>query len=194
MVKNVLKLFVLPLSAIFIISSCSSISMMTSSKNRKTEKNRQSYYTSHSKKRTAYTRSSARRATTTNNSQRDMVVQTAKKYIGKPYIYGGKKPSSGFDCSGFTTYVFQQNGIPVNGASHSQARLGKRKSKRELEEGDLVFFGSSNKVSHVGIVASVEADQLNVIHSTSSRGVVIDNISQSDYWQKRYLFGRDVLE
>jgi len=63
----------------------------------------------------------------------------------------------------------------------------------QLKEGDLVFFGSKRKVSHVAIVASVEKNKIEVIHSTSSRGVVIDNISNSDYWQKRYLFGRDVL-
>ena len=63
----------------------------------------------------------------------------------------------------------------------------------ELQEGDLVFFGTNNKVSHVAIVANVDQNELKVIHSTSSRGVVIDDISSSNYWKKRYLFGRDVM-
>ena len=194
MSKNVLKVFVLPVMAIFILSSCSSVSSLVSSKNKKRSTDRQSYYTSSSKKRPTKTRTINRSISTSHSSKRNLVVSTAKKYIGQPYVYGGKKPSSGFDCSGFTSYVYEQNGISVNGSSNTQAKLGKRKSKRDLEVGDLVFFGSSNKVSHVAIVASVDANALNVIHSTSSRGVVIDDISKSDYWQKRYLFGSDVLE
>jgi len=104
--------------------------------------------------------------------------------MGKPYVYGGKKPSSGFDCSGFTAHVYNENGVPVSGPSYQQAKQGKKKAMRELKEGDLVFFGSGRKVTHVAIVANADR---------SSRGVVIDDISNSDYWQKRYLFGRDVI-
>ena len=129
----------------------------------------------------------------TKNSKRTNIVSTAKKYIGKSYTYGGKKPSTGFDCSGFTSHVFKNNGINLSGPSHSQAKQGKRKSMSELQEGDLVFFGTNNKVSHVAIVANVDQNELKVIHSTSSRGVVIDDISSSNYWKKRYLFGRDVM-
>jgi len=107
--------------------------------------------------------------------------------MGKPYVYGGKKPSSGFDCSGFTAHVYNENGVSVSGPSYQQAKQGKKKSMRELKEGDLVFFGSGRKVTHVAIVASADRDKLEVIHSTSSRGVVIDDISNSDYWKKRYL-------
>lgn len=120
-------------------------------------------------------------------------MSTAKKYIGKSYVYGGKKPSTGFDCSGFTSHVYKNNGVNVSGPSHLQAKQGRRKNMGELEEGDLVFFGNNKKVSHVAIVAAVDHHRIKVIHSTSSRGVVIDDISSSDYWQKRYLFGRDVL-
>ena len=120
-------------------------------------------------------------------------VNTAKKYIGKPYKYGGKKPGSGFDCSGFTAHVFNQNGVNLSGPSYLQAKKGKKKSLRNLKIGDLVFFGRGSKVSHVAIVANVSNDNVEVIHSTSSRGVVIDNISSSKYWQKRYLFGRDII-
>jgi cell wall-associated NlpC family hydrolase len=139
------------------------------------------------------TKKSTVKSYTASSSKRAGIVNTAKKYIGRPYVYGGKKPSSGFDCSGFTTHVYKENGVQVNGPSYQQAKKGKKKSMKELKKGDLVFFGSRNKVSHVGIVANVNRNKLEVIHSTSSRGVVIDDISNSKYWQKRYLFGRDVL-
>jgi cell wall-associated NlpC family hydrolase len=128
-----------------------------------------------------------------SNSKRTRIVTSAKKYIGKSYTYGGKKPSTGFDCSGFTAHVFNNNGVNLSGPSHYQAKQGKRISMSDLQEGDLVFFGTNNKVSHVAIVADVNHNKLKVIHSTSSRGVVIDDISSSKYWKKRYLFGRDVM-
>ena len=127
------------------------------------------------------------------NSKRTKIVSTAKKYIGKSYTYGGKKPSTGFDCSGFISHVYKNNGIDLSGPSHYQAKQGKKKSMSALQKGDLVFFGTNKKVSHVAIVTKVDQNKLNVIHSTSSRGVVIDDISSSEYWKKRYLFGRDVM-
>lgn len=165
--------------------SCSSPRKYSSrsSKKSKTERTRSTVSNPRTKKTTK----------SNSYSQRSKIVSTAKKYIGKSYVYGGKKPSTGFDCSGFTSHVFKNNGINITGPSHFQAQKGKRKSIKELQKGDLVFFGKNNKVSHVAIVADTQRNKLKVIHSTSSRGVVIDDISTSDYWMKRYLFGRDVL-
>lgn len=166
------------------MSSCSSSRKYSqkSSKRSKIERSRSTAKVSKKKSSTSKT-----------NSKRKKIVSSAKKYIGKSYTYGGKKPSTGFDCSGFTAHVYKNNGINLSGPSHSQAKQGKRKSMRELQEGDLVFFGKNNKVSHVAIVTDVNQNKLKVIHSTSSRGVVIDDISSSKYWKKRYLFGRDVM-
>ena len=182
MFKNVLNQYSLLLLFVIVgLSACSSPKRYSRGTSYNTKVVKQ-------KKKRTYTKSKSSAQTT-----RLKIVSTAKKYIGKSYTYGGKKPSTGFDCSGFTSHVFKNNGINLSGASHQQAKLGKRKSKRDLEEGDLVFFGSNNRVSHVAIVADVGHNKIKVIHSTSSRGVVIDNISTSEYWSKRYLFGRDVL-
>ena len=124
---------------------------------------------------------------------RDEIVLQAIKYIGRDYRYGGKSPSKGFDCSGLISYVYKKAGLNVQGASHQQAKLGKWKSRASLEPGDLVFFGKGKKVSHVAIVVRNKNDQLEVIHSTSSSGVRVDEISHSPYWNKRYLFSRDVI-
>jgi cell wall-associated NlpC family hydrolase len=89
--------------------------------------------------------------------------------------------------------VYKENGVALSGPSYNQAKQGRKKSMKELKQGDLVFFGSGRKVSHVAIVANVSRNKIEVIHSTSSRGVVVDDISNSKYWKKRYMFGRDVL-
>ncbi len=187
MSKNVVNpISLLLLILILAMSSCSSSKHYThkSSKKSRTERSKTSTAKVRVKKSSG----------TSKNPQRTKIVSTAKKYIGKSYVYGGKKPSTGFDCSGFTSHVFRNNGVDISGPSYQQAKKGKRKSMRELQKGDLVFFGKNNKVSHVAIVADVNHNKIKVIHSTSSRGVVIDDISSSDYWQKRYLFGRDVLK
>lgn len=124
---------------------------------------------------------------------RDEILISAIKYVGRTYKYGGKKPETGFDCSGFVSYVFNENGIPVTGNSRHQATLGESKSKSQLEPGDLVFFGSGDKVSHVAVVLKNNGKDLEVVHATSSRGVRIDEINHSRYWRKRFLFGRDIL-
>ena len=124
---------------------------------------------------------------------RDEIVLSAMKYTGRDYKPGGKTPETGFDCSGFTSFVFNQNGIPISGSSDQQAKLGKQKSKSNLLPGDLVFFGNEDRISHVAIVASNTPDELEIVHSTTSAGVKIDNISNSEYWNTRFLFGVDVI-
>ncbi len=182
--KYVFKSFsLLSLLTVLLLSSCSTSREYS---NRSTKKHRSTQSPSKRKVR--------KKVYTSSSSVRSSIVITAKKYIGKPYVYGGKQPSSGFDCSGFTSHVFKQNGVSVSGSSKQQSKQGRQKSMKSLKKGDLVFFGKKNKVSHVAIVASVSNNKIKVIHSTSSRGVVIDDISSSDYWQKKYLFGRDVLQ
>ena len=128
------------------------------------------------------------------SATRENIIVSARKYIGKPYKPGGKKPETGFDCSGFTGYIFTQNGFPISGASQDIARMGKQKSREQLIPGDLVFFGNAARISHVAIVSFADKDKLEVIHSTTSAGVKIDNINGSPYWESRYLFGIDVID
>ncbi len=121
------------------------------------------------------------------------VVASAEKFIGLKYTWGGKTPKSGFDCSGFTSYVMQENGVDVQGASQHQSKLGKRVSKSKVAPGDLIFFGKGSKVSHVAIVKANTGKSLEVIHATSGSGVRIDDINDSRYWNKRYLYARQVI-
>lgn len=79
-------------------------------------------------------------------------AKTAGKYIGTPYVYGGRSPR-GFDCSGLALYVYKQHGVKLPPTSQTQAKAGKAVKKRELLPGDLVFFRTSalGGVGHVGI-------------------------------------------
>lgn len=118
----------------------------------------------------------------------------AKKHVGTKYRYGGKSPT-GFDCSGFTTYVMRQFDVPVSGPSYSQEKLGTKVTAAKAQSGDLVFFrkSRSGKVFHVALVYSNNNGDLSLIHSTSSRGVVVDRLSDSSYWRSKVMTIRDVI-
>ena len=77
------------------------------------------------------------------------VVDTAKSFLGTPYVYGGSSPATGFDCSGLTQYAFRQAGLSIPRVSYEQAAAGIAVPKRQIRVGDLVAF--NDPVSHVGI-------------------------------------------
>jgi putative cell wall-binding protein len=79
----------------------------------------------------------------------EKVVREAVKYLGTPYLWAGSSPTSGFDCSGFTMYVYKQFGISLPHYSGSQATYGTAVDKANLQPGDLVFFYTP--ISHVGM-------------------------------------------
>lgn len=81
------------------------------------------------------------------------VVANAKNYLGKPYAWGGSSPSTGFDCSGLVQYVYQQVGKQISRTTFTQIKEGKAIDKNNLQQGDLVFFGTPDNPHHVGIYA-----------------------------------------
>lgn len=84
----------------------------------------------------------------TTSATASNVIAIAKRYLGVPYVWGGTT-TSGFDCSGFTSYVFRQVGISLPRVSRDQQRVGMRISPSQVQPGDLVFRGSP--AYHVGI-------------------------------------------
>ena len=117
------------------------------------------------------------------------LVETALDLRGIPYRNGGVD-RSGFDCSGFTQFVFAQHGLALPREVRDQYRLGKPVTARELEPGDLIFFETTAAgPSHVGI--AVGGDEF--VHAPSSTGVVrVERLSAS-YWASRLVGARRVL-
>ena len=93
------------------------------------------------------------------------VVGIALQYLGIPYVWGGSSPSTGFDCSGFTSYVFAQVGVSLPHHAASQYGYGTPVSYDQLAAGDLVFFSG---LGHVGIY--IGSDQF--VHAPHSGDVV----------------------
>lgn len=109
------------------------------------------------------------------------LVDFALQYVGYNYKYGGMSPSTGFDCSGFVSYVFNNFGVKLTRNSSGQYKNdGVKISKDELAPGDLVFFSNSSTsgVGHVGIYMG---DNEFVHSSTSNVGVVVSRIDSTYY-------------
>ena len=200
MIKNGLMRFsLLGAFLIFLMTACSTPRYSHAgdrSSSSRTERYAKNTRKSKSSKAKTHRSTSKRRASVTKVDKLDLrlnVVASAEKFLGLKYKWGGKTPKSGFDCSGFTSYVMQENGVNVQGASHHQSKLGKKVSKSKVAPGDLIFFGKGSKVSHVAIVKANVGNSLEVIHSTSGSGVRVDDINNSDYWNKRYLYARQVI-
>lgn len=126
---------------------------------------------------------------------RQQIITEAKKHKGVPYKYAGKSPK-GFDCSGFTYYVFGKQNIQLSGSSGAQSKQGKEIPIKKARQGDLLFFGREGRqgrIQHVGIVYQNNTEGLFMIHSSSKRGIVIDNVTTSKYWKPKLLFARRVI-
>ena len=121
------------------------------------------------------------------------LAQYARQFKGVRYKYAGKTPKTGFDCSGFTSYVYREFDIVVSPGSKYQAQLGKKKSPKNAQAGDLLFFGKKGKVTHVALVTENSKSGIEVIHATSSKGVMEQNVTQSSYWKPKIMFARDVI-
>lgn len=116
------------------------------------------------------------------------ILEIAHAQLGKPYVWGSQGPD-GFDCSGFTSYVFKQFGVSLSHSSYEQFKQGVPVSGDELQPGDLVFFTTYSKgASHVGIYTG----DGQFIHASSSKGITYTSLSDS-WYGPRYLGARRVL-
>lgn len=124
------------------------------------------------------------------SGQAQAIVDYALQFLGCRYVYGGSSPR-GFDCSGFTSYVYKQFGIGINRTASGQLNNGYAVSRGELQPGDLVMFksGGSKPASHVGLY--IGGDQF-VHASAPGVGVVIDSLSSS-FYSRTYVGARRIL-
>jgi cell wall-associated NlpC family hydrolase len=125
-----------------------------------------------------------------DSKAREKLVDIAMQYLNTSYKSGGDTPR-GFDCSGFTKYIYRRalNKKLDHGAS-LQAQIGKKVKIHKAKKGDLLFFKKNGRINHVGIVTKANKDELWVIHSTTSRGVIAEDVKKSSYWNSKIAFVR----
>lgn len=135
-------------------------------------------------------------------SKQTEIVNYAKKFLGVPYVYGGAS-KSGFDCSGFTMYVYKKFGISMRHGAQAQAKLGtainaNKKSasslKENLQPGDLVFFLDYETMDEIGHCGIYIGDG-KFIHASSGSGhcVKINSLLPGEYYNTRYCAARRVI-
>jgi len=119
----------------------------------------------------------------------DAIIASARKLLGVKYQWGGTTPQTGFDCSGYVSYVFAQNGISLPRVSRDQYTVGTKVAFENLQRGDLVLFSFEDNgiVSHVGIYLG----DGQFINASSSKGVTVYVIGP--YWKSIYVGARRVL-
>jgi cell wall-associated NlpC family hydrolase len=121
------------------------------------------------------------------NPTEEKIIEEARKWLGVPYKYGGNT-RSGIDCSGFVVNVYNELGVKLPRTSRQQYNFARKVGKSNLRVGDLVFFGRS-RVNHVGIYIGNNM----MIHASSSRGVVKQNLNDS-YYARNYAGSGRVLD
>ncbi|HHX68711.1 MAG: NlpC/P60 family protein [Miniphocaeibacter sp.] len=129
----------------------------------------------------------------TDSSTINKIVNSAYGYVGSRYVYGSADPSTGFDCSGLTYYLYKTHaGITLHRNSAAQASNGYQVSKSNLKPGDLLFFATSGgkNISHVGIYVG----NGKMVHaSTPATGVKVDDIN-SNYYVNNYVTARRIID
>ena len=119
------------------------------------------------------------------------VVRVAQKYEGSKYVWGGASPK-GFDCSGFTWYVYQQaTGMDITRGVDEQWQLGRPVASGDWQAGDIVFFENTFErgLSHCGIY--VRGNEF--IHAENEQTGVIVSALDSDYYSDHYAGARRLL-
>ena len=124
---------------------------------------------------------------------RGKILTESKKYLGIPYSFGSKDPATGFDCSGYVSYVYEKaiNYVLPAGSKFQFANGGGLLVNYEqLQPGDLMFFSHTGKsINHVGIYVGEEK----FIHAPrTGRRISVDELGR--YWKQRFVKGRSIVK
>ncbi|AGK96908.1 C40 family peptidase [Clostridium pasteurianum] len=112
----------------------------------------------------------------------DSIIAYASSFLGTPYVWGGTSPNPGFDCSGFTQYVYKKFGISVGRTTYDQIKDGVGVSRDQLQPGDLVFFGTYDNPHHMGMYIG---DGMYIHAPHTGDFVKISPLGRSDYLTAR---------
>lgn len=124
---------------------------------------------------------------------RGKILSESKKYIGIPYTFGSKDPSTGFDCSGYVSYVYKKSighTLPAGSKSQFSSGGGLLVNYDQLKPGDLMFFSHNGRsIQHVGIYI----DNNHFIHAPrTGRRISIDEVGR--YWKQKFVKGKSIVE
>ncbi|WGK65364.1 C40 family peptidase [Croceiramulus getboli] len=137
---------------------------------------------------------SSRKVMDSTNDTASQVVEQARSFAGTPYQYGGTT-NRGMDCSGLIHTAFAKENIILPRVSRDMARYGKPVKLKQVEKGDLLFFGTGKnrrRINHVGLVTDVTTDDIYFIHATTSRGVLESSLSER-YWNRAFVEAKTVI-
>ncbi len=182
-IMNSKKYILFSLSVVLLLSSCQSVVRFTNNvyKNNNSNTYNTNEHNSNNIKKNDY-------SIRTLNSRQVELVNSAEKWIGTPYQYGGTG-SNGIDCSAFVQNVFSSIGVELPRTAQQQYNYLQRISENELQPGDLVFFGRNGTITHVGIYIGNGY----MIHSSSSSGVIKQNLETYSGYPSIAGFGRPKL-
>ncbi len=128
------------------------------------------------------------------SKEAETIVKYAKKFEGTRYKYGGTT-KRGMDCSGLIFTSFKEHNINLPRTTTDLKSTGSWIDLKEVNVGDLIFFATkknSRKVNHVGIVTNVRTGNVEFIHASNSRGVMISSLAER-YWYFAFVQARRVL-
>lgn len=127
------------------------------------------------------------------DSKRLELLEYSKTLIGIKYRYGGMD-KKGFDCSGFTSYVFKKIEVTLPRRAADQYAKSKKIKIKEAKAGDLVFFSNGGNVNHVGIIVSNKDGRPIMIHASTSQGITETDILSNSYWRPRLKYVGSYLD
>ncbi len=129
-----------------------------------------------------------------NKDAKDVVVSPAENYLALQMINnamtfigvrykGGGTTTSGMDCSGMVTAVFNLFEMKIPRSSSEMAKYGEKIANSEAQKGDLVFFKTNGRgsINHVGMVVEVDGDEIKFVHSSTSKGVIVSSTKEPYY-------------
>lgn len=133
-------------------------------------------------------------ANTRPSKNAESIAEYAKKFKGTRYKFGGTT-TRGMDCSGLIYTSFKEHSINLPRTTADLKSTGSWIDLKEVTVGDLIFFATkknSRKVNHVGIVTNVQSSNVEFIHASSSRGVMVSSLAEK-YWYFAFVQARRVL-
>ena len=134
------------------------------------------------------------RTTNSRRTKADNIIEYAESFEGVRYKWGSTT-KAGMDCSGLIYESFRAYDVNLPRISRDMAKRGDKINLKDVHKGDLLFFKTGNRrnaINHVGLIVSIENNDIEFIHATSSKGVMTSWINET-YWNKAFYEARRIL-